>query len=228
MTQLPTSTTQPASSLSTLLQKAKLHAEKNKGRLIFGFDATASRGPSWQTATELQSAMFAGIKNLDVQLAVFRSIPPDPDSFMVSTWESDPSILQDMMRTIHVIGGNTQIDRLLQHILDEHAKKTVHAFVFIGDTMEERPEAIKAKCKALGDLKVPGFFFLEGSENYHSPFYKEMASLTGGAFAPFNADSASFLEDLLKSVAAFASGGFAALESRDSQAARLLISQLRK
>jgi hypothetical protein len=46
-----------------------------KGRLIFAIDATMSRQPTWNRATEIQSDMFQmaqGIGGLAVQLVYFR------------------------------------------------------------------------------------------------------------------------------------------------------------
>jgi hypothetical protein len=232
MSNITTTNIAPAS-LSTFLTRAKRHADANKGKLIFGFDATASRGPSWATAQELQANMFAAVKRLDVQLAVYRGT-----ELLASPWESDPDALRTLMAGISVVGGNTQISRLLQHVIDENARtptRPVNAFVFIGDTFEEQYTLahIKAQCKALGDLKIPGFFFLEGTgDNFWTgsakPLYEEFAKLTGGAFANFDANSAKFLADLLESVATFASGGLTALAARSSDAARLLLTQLKK
>lgn len=227
---LPTGKAGNALSILTAAASKKLDA--NKGKMIFGFDATASRGPTWSMAQELQRKMFAAVRRLDVQLAVFRGT-----ELIVSTWEDDPAKLEALMGEIDVEGGNTQIERLLQHIVDENAKdakRGVNAFVFIGDTFEERAgeHRVKALCRALGDLKIPGFFFLEGNPEWNGAYvgaiFKEMAKLTGGAFAAFDANAAETLADLLSSVAAYASGGLAALESRDSKAAKLLLTQMKK
>ena len=234
MTTLPTATGKAG--LSTIFAKAKAQVEASRGKLIFGFDATASRGPTWQAAQELQRAMFKATRNLEVQLAVFRGSKAALD---VSSWESKPEVLEALMGQIEVQGGYTQIGMLLDHILAENAKdakRPVNAFVFIGDTFEEESHkaAIKAKAKTLGDLGVRGFWFLESdreSSYNHTNVeatYRELATLSRGAFAPFNLDAVKFLEDLLASVAAFAGGGLAALTSRDSEAARLLLTQLKK
>lgn len=224
-----TTTSQKTNSLANLLNRAKIQAKKNQGKLIFGFDATASREPTWAVAQELQASMFAAVRNLDVQLAVFRGV-----ELLISPWEDDPSKLKDLMSQIHCVGGNTQISRLLQHILDAGKAQTINAFVFIGDTFEEQGASpqILAQAKALGDLKVPGFLFLEGEGSFWGQsaetMYKEIAKLTNGAFAKFDASATKTLEDLLASVAAFASGGLAALSNRDSAASRLLIAQMKK
>ena len=222
--------------LSTLMAAAKRRVESTRGKLIFGFDATASREPTWQRAQELQREMFKATSALEVQLAVFFG-----SDLQFSGWESDPSVLQFLMSQIQCQAGSTQIQRLLRHIMDENAKtpsRPVNAFVFIGDTFEESfaHNQIRALAKALGDLNIRGFFFLErGTSAWEREFstktesiYRELATLSHGAYADFDQSSAKFLADLLASVAAFSAGGFAALANRDSEAARLLLTQMKK
>jgi cyclopropane fatty-acyl-phospholipid synthase-like methyltransferase len=56
----------------------------------------------------------------------------------------------------------------------------------------------------------------------------EIARLTGGAHCHFDTASAQRLADLLKAVAAFAVGGAKALAAQNSEAARLLLTQVKK
>ena len=47
----------------------------SKGRLIFAMDATASRQPTWDLATEIQGEMFSATSDaggLSIQLAFYR------------------------------------------------------------------------------------------------------------------------------------------------------------
>ena len=58
------------SKVNTLTQNT---SSKNKGRLIFAMDATASRERSWDRACHLQSEMFTetlGLGGLEIQLAL--------------------------------------------------------------------------------------------------------------------------------------------------------------
>ncbi|MDB5571945.1 MAG: hypothetical protein JWN93_3128, partial [Hyphomicrobiales bacterium] len=60
--------------------------------------------------------------------------------------------------------------------------------------------------------------------------FREIARLTGGAYAAFDASAPARLADLLSAAAAYAAGGRAALEkqARDGgAAARLLLGQMR-
>src|SRR5262245_63997924 len=97
--------------LKSLFDAAKARVESNKGRLVFGFDATASRAPAWNAAMELQRSMFGATSQLEVQLAVFFGY-----DLQVSHWETDPQVLTNLMNQLRCEAGNTQIERLLQHI----------------------------------------------------------------------------------------------------------------
>jgi hypothetical protein len=43
-----------------------------RGRLIFAMDATASRQPTWDLASELQAEMFRAASGLEIKLVYFR------------------------------------------------------------------------------------------------------------------------------------------------------------
>jgi hypothetical protein len=70
--------------------------------------------------------------------------------------------------------------------------------------------------------------FQEGDDEHVGEIYAEIARLAGGAHCRFDSGSAQRLADLLKAVAAFAVGGAKALAAQNSEAARLLISQIKK
>ena len=90
---------------------------------------------------------------------------------------------------------------------------------------EENPSDLYAEARELG---VPIFAFQEGDDARSLRSSPKSARLTGGATAKFNAGAAQRLADLLKAVAAFASGGTKALATQDSAAARLLLTQVKK
>jgi hypothetical protein len=56
----------------------------------------------------------------------------------------------------------------------------------------------------------------------------EIARITSGAHCKFDANAAQHLADLLKAVAAFAAGGIRALAHQKTDAARLLLTQIKK
>ncbi len=197
------------------------------GRLIFAMDATASRGPTWQQAMAIQSDMFkeAGtVGGLDVQLVYYRGYL----DFGASPWLGDPTLVANLMRTVNVEGGTTQIVRVLRHALAESKRAKVNALVFIGDAVEESHDAIAEAAGQLGLAGVPVFVFHEGGGEPAGAVFRQVARITRGAYSAFDANSAQQLRDLLKAVAVFAAGGRKALENygRTSGAALQLTHQL--
>ncbi|MGE4063376.1 MAG: VWA domain-containing protein [Rhodospirillaceae bacterium] len=192
--------------------KTPMRAPDGKnGRLIFAMDATASRGPTWAQAMEIQSDMFkeAGtVGGLDVQLVYYRGFM----DFGASPWLGDPTRVANLMRTVHVEGGITQIVRVLRHAVAESKQAKVNAVVFIGDAVEEAHDAIAEAAGQLGLAGVPVFVFHEGGGEPAGSVFRQIARITRGAYSAFDANSAQQLRDLLKAVAVYAAGGRKALE----------------
>jgi len=181
-----------------------------RGRLIFAMDATASRGPSWDQAIKIQSEMFteaATVGGLDVQLAYYRGMM----EFDAGPWMADAAKMVAQMRRVGFLSGNTQIERILNHAVEETRRRKVNAVVFIGDAMEESADLIAAAAGKLGVLGVPVFIFHEGGGEPAATVFRKIATVTRGAYASFDAASPQKLRDLLKAVAVFAVGGAPAL-----------------
>jgi hypothetical protein len=203
---------------------------KPRGSLIFGLDATASRERTWDTAAQLQVRMFqevAAIGALDVQLIYFRGMKGVNAECKASPWVNDPLVLTKMMTKIRCETGYTQIERILDHVLREAKARTINAMVYVGDACEEERGVLVRLARELGDLKVPAFMFQEGRDFEAEARFQEIAELTHGAYHRFDLGSGKLLADLLKAVAAFAVGGVAALEKHGSDAAKLLLGQVR-
>jgi hypothetical protein len=198
-----------------------------RGRIIFALDATASRQESWDTACELQAQMFdelASVGGLDVQLVYYRGLT----ECRVSRWVSQAKDLRALMAKITCEGGHTKIGKVLAHTKREAAIVKVSALVFVGDAVEEGVDTLSHAAGGLKVLGVPAFMFLEGTDRDARQAFQRIARLTSGAYARFDAGAARQLGQLLRAVAAFASGGVTALEhKRDEQAVKLL-GQLRR
>lgn len=194
-------------------------------RLIFAVDATASRQPAWDRACHLQTEMFlaaAGHGGLEVQLAYYRGFR----EFAATPFIADGAVLARRMAGVTCQGGQTQIGRVLEHALREAGKERLHALVFVGDAVEE---AVDPLCHLAGQLGVRGtpvFAFQEGHDSKVAYALKQIAALSRGAYAPFDANSPAALRDLLRAVATYAAGGHAALVRLTSPAARSLAAQL--
>jgi hypothetical protein len=221
----------PSGDVAVFLARARAMrpaASGERGRLVFALDATMSRQPTWDLACRLQGEMFqeAGrIGGLDVQLVYFRGF----GECKASKWTSNAQSLGAMMTRIDCRGGNTQIGRVLTHALAEARRQRIRALVYVGDAMEEPVDALCAKAGELALLGVPIFLFQEGADVAAEQAFREMARLTRGAWCRFDPSAAHELAALLRAVAAYAAGGFAALadlSAREERGARLLLEQI--
>ncbi len=71
------------------------------------------------------------------------------------------------------------------------------------------------------------FVFQEGRDANVEAGFRELARLTGGAYARFDTNAAGQLAQLLRAAAIYAAGGLKALEKRGSASDRLLLAQMR-
>jgi len=196
------------------------------GRMIFALDATMSRQPTWDSAIQIQGQMFdeAGkVGGLDVQLIYYRGL----NECRASKWVGSAHGLDDLMSSIQVRGGYTQIGKVIAHARRETKRERVQAVVFVGDAIEEDVDAICAKAGELGLLGVPLFVFQEGFDPKVESAFREIARLTKGAYARFDQNAVGELAALLRAVAVYAAGGRKALTNRSGDKARLLLEQLR-
>jgi hypothetical protein len=227
---------QPSPRVAALLEKLR----NSRGRLIFALDATASREATWDMASQLQAAMFneaAKIGGLEVQLVYYRG----HDEVRSSSWFADARELVGRMHAIRCMAGTTKIARVLGHIRTESAREKISAAIFVGDAVEESPHELY---DAAAELSVPLFMFQEGdalavpteysrAQIAFSPLpkveqvFRELARLTNGAYARFDAGAAAKLGELLQAVAAFAVGGVNALADLRTDSARKLLGQMK-
>lgn len=196
-----------------------------RGRLIFALDATMSRQPTWDKALRIQSEMFeeaAKVGSLDVQLVYFRGF----NECRASRWVSETKALRDLMTGIACRGGHTQIGKVLSHARRETRKTKVNVVVYVGDALEETIDDVAAKAGELGLLGVKLFVFQEGRDPMVERGFRELARLSGGAYARFDPNAAGQLAQLLRAAAVYAAGGLKALQ-KSGAGARLLLEQLR-
>ena len=197
-----------------------------QGRLLFALDATMSRQPTWDLACGLQAEVFKAIPKtspLQVQLLYFRGL----GECRASKWVVDATALAKLMTGIDCRGGNTQIGKVFAHARAEHAKRRINAVVYVGDAIEENPDDLADKAGQLGLLGLPMFVFQEGRDARVEAVFREFARLSKGAYARFDASAPHELADLLKAVAAYASGGRDLLKLQRSAPAQALLGQLR-
>jgi hypothetical protein len=218
-----------ANAIDAFLRRAEAVAvRRSAGRLVFALDATMSRQPTWDVAQSVQARMFqaaASHGGLDVQLVYFRGYSECRASRFVSGGQG----LADLMAKIACRGGSTQIGKVLRHVADEARRERLGALIYVGDAMEEQIDTL---CQAAGEIALLGvkaFMFHEGRDGRAGAAFREIARLTGGAYAAFDMGAPDRLAALLAAAAAYAAGGFHGLASiahDNDPAARLLLSQL--
>jgi hypothetical protein len=200
-------------------------ASGRRGRLVFAIDATASRQPTWDRACRLQGEMFLATRDLgglEVQLVYFRGFL----ELAATPFLTDAEELARRMTGVQCLGGQTQIQRLLDHVLAETRREKVHALIFVGDAVEEAPDPLCHLAGQLGMHGTPCFLFHEGDHPMVADVFRQMAKLSGGAYAPFDSASAGALRDLLRAVAVYAAGGRSALARLAGGAAQRIAGQL--
>ncbi|MBT3791281.1 MAG: VWA domain-containing protein [Alphaproteobacteria bacterium] len=188
-----------------------LRPRGQKGRLIFAMDATASREPAWNKACRIQSDMFSeteALGGLEIQMAWYRGFA----NFRTTPWLSNSRDLVGFMGSVRCLGGQTQIEKILDHALDEAAKGKINALVFVGDCVEEDVDRLCGLAGKMGLLGIPAFIFQEGDEPFAARAFGQIAELSGGAHCRFDLSSAQQLRDLLAAVAVYAAGGRKALQ----------------
>lgn len=200
-----------------------------RGRLIFALDATASREPSWDRACRIQGEMFeatAALGGLDVRLVFYRGFA----ECKASRWMQNAAELHKAMRAVVCVGGETQIERVLEHAIGESKKQRVHALVFVGDAVEENVDRL---CRLAGELALlgtPVFVFHEGGDPHAGAAFRQIATLSRGAYLAFDLASADRLKALLAAVAVYAAGGYRALADYSAKQGgdiKLLTAQLK-
>jgi hypothetical protein len=209
----------PPSRISELLKTIATPA-----RLVFIIDATMSREKTWDLASSLQSQMFqeaAKVGSLELQVVYFRG----ESELKQSPWMMDGPAVARLMSKVSCRAGHTQIRRALECVKNEHQKQKVAAVVYIGDAMEEDHGRL---CDAAAGLGVKLFMFQEGNIPEATDTFTQMARLSGGAHCTFDAGAARQLAELLRAVAAFATGGVKALENMKTASATLLLGQMEK
>lgn len=199
------------------------YAQPHTGGLIFAMDATASRGPTWRIATQVQGEMFSSFTpGLKIQLVYYRG-----DAFHASPWTRNAKQLADVMRGVVCAPGQTQIGKVLAHAA--RGRVEVAALVFVGDCMEERAADLNGLAHKLEARRIKAFMFQEGGDPRAAAAFKDIAGITHGAYCRFGHQSARELKDLLAGAAAYAAGGTPRLAqlARSRPAALRLLAQLK-
>ena len=194
-------------------------------RLIFGFDATASRGPAWATARTVTDALVQALPGeLDVALAVH-------GGSMLHTFTeftTDPNKLRDRAAGISCLAGTTRLLPILSRALSNAGVRVV---IYIGDVFEESPMRGRKLADVMG-LKGIKLIVLHDTADWNAKrdaeVFLDLARRTGGCVLPFDANAPGRLRELLAAVAVYAVGGEQLLNEKRQElaAAPLLLEHL--
>lgn len=224
MKKLPTSN----SSVVEFLETAKHFPipSESQTRLIFAMDATQSRKPTWDLATSLHTELFATARQQDlgIQLVYYRGY----NEFHATHWSDSASALLQTMQQVQCFAGITQISRVLSHTIREAQVSTLKALAFVGDACEEDPQMLYELAGQLALYRLPAFMFQEGHNPRVAEVFAGIAQITHGAHIPFQPGSAQQFAELLRAVAAYATGGVDALKKLRGKFTQRLLEQLQR
>ena len=207
----------PARPLADGLRRADLLtaaiAPQQRPRLVFAFDATASREPAWDTAREVTDALFTALPGqLDVALAVHGG----GRVHTFTGFSSDARLFRDQAAAVQCQAGGTALVNLMEQVRTHAGIKVM---LYIGDCFEETPAAAFEQADALRLRGVRAILFHDASTGDHKAraVFEEIARRTGGACLDFYGARPSDLRDILEAVAVLAYGGVKLLEAKKGQ-----------
>ena len=180
-------------------------------RLVFGFDATASREPAWATARSVTDSLVRALPGeLDVALAVHGG----GLLHTFTDFTSNPNTLRDRAAGIECISGPTRLLPLLSRSM---AKPGVRVVVYTGDVFEESPARGREIADSLGRAGIKLFVLHDATDwmaRKDAEVFLDLARRTGGCVLPFDANAPARLRELLAAVAVYAVGGMALLKEK--------------
>ncbi len=180
-------------------------------RLVFGFDATASREPAWETARQVTDTLVRAVPGqLDVALAVHGG----GTLHTFTDFTSNPNTLRDRAASIRCRSGATRLLAILQRAL---AAPGVRAVTYIGDVYEESPTRGRRLADEMGRRGTKLFVLHDVADwtaRRDAEIFLDLARRTGGCVLPFDASAPDRLRELLAAVAVYAVGGTKLLKAK--------------
>lgn len=199
----------------------------HRPRLVFGFDATASREPAWAMARTVTDALVKALPGeLDVALAVHGG----GWLHTFTAFTADANTLRDRAASIRCLAGSTRLLPILQRSLHEPGVRVV---TYIGDVFEEslpRGQKIADDMGARGIKLIVLHDTTDWAARRDAELFLDLARRTGGCVLPFDLGAPGKLRDILAAAAVYAVGGETLLEARQDEmpGATLLLEHLRR
>jgi hypothetical protein len=195
-------------------------------RLVFGFDATASREPAWAVARQVTDAVVRALPGaLDVALAVHGG----SRLHTFTEFTANPATLRDRAAAIQCRAGATRMLPILSRAL---GMPNVRVVTYIGDVFEESPGRGRKLADEMGRRGIRLFVLHDVADwtaRRDAELFLDLARRTGGCVLPFDANAPDRLRELLAAVAVYAVGGEKLLEQKRATlpGAALLLKHLR-
>jgi len=188
-----------------------LAAASRRPRLVFGFDATASREPAWATARQVTDALVRALPGeLDVALAIHGG----SRLHTFTEFTADPNRLRDRAAAVTCIAGQTRLLPILSRSLSAPG---VRVITYIGDVYEESLARGRKLADELGRRGIR-LIVLHDTADWNArrdaELFLDFARRTGGCVLPFDASAPERLRELLAAVAVFAVGGMELLREK--------------
>ncbi len=194
-------------------------------RLVFGFDATASREPAWATARQVTDALVRALPGeLDVALAVHGG----SRLHTFTDFTADPNRLRDLAAGIACRAGATRLLPILQRSLNSPGVRVV---VYIGDVFEELPARGRQLADAMGRRGIRLIVLHDTADwmaRRDAELFLDLARRTGGCVLPFDVSAPDRLRAILGAAAAYAVGGTDLLRQRGDAGALILLQHLER
>jgi len=183
-------------------------------RLIFGFDATASREPAWATARQVTDSLFTALPGaLDIALAVHGG----SRLHTFTEFTANPATLRDRAAAIACLSGRTQFLPILSRALSNPGVRVV---LYIGDVFEESPTRARRLADAMGASGIKLIVLHDTADwlaRRDAEIFQDLARRTGGCVLPFDPSAVQRLRELLQAVAAYAVGGTDLLQAKQTE-----------
>ncbi|MBS0559874.1 MAG: hypothetical protein JSR21_07450 [Proteobacteria bacterium] len=182
-------------------------------RLIFGFDATASREPAWEAARRTTDALARALPGeLDVALAVHGG----GRLHTFTDFTANPGTLRDRAAAITCVSGPTRMLPILARALAEPGMRVV---IYTGDVFEESPGRGRKLADEMGRRGIRLIVLHDVADwtaRRDAELFLDLARRTGGCVLPFDAGAPGRLREILAAVAVYAVGGRDLLESKSA------------
>lgn len=185
-------------------------APKQRPRLVFAFDATASREPAWDTAKRITDSLFTALPG---QLDVALTVHGGGRVHTFTQFSSDSRVFRDQAASVKCQAGPTAMVQMMSMVREQAGVKVM---LYIGDCFEEDPAAAYELADAFRLRGVRAILLHDASSGDAAArsVFEEIARRTGGVCVDFYSGAPGDLQEILEAVAVLAYGGVKLLEQK--------------